>query len=66
MSNPYHVVLNRKSSGERGALWDQTGHVTGTIKSEAISNDTESHGDGETMEMTATQRQRGGNVEATE
>ena len=32
MSNPYHVVLNRQSSGERGAV--------GT-------NDTESHGDGD-------------------
>ena len=49
MSNPYHVVLNRQSSGERGA-WKRMV----TIESEAKSNDTESHGDGDdTMETTA-------------
>ena len=47
MSNHYHVVLNGQSSGKRGA-WDRTV----TIESEAIINDTESHGD-DTTETTA-------------
>ena len=33
VSNPYHVVLNRQSSGERGAQLDQTD----TIESEAVT-----------------------------
>ena len=52
MSNPYHVVLNRQSSGERGA-WDRTV----TIESEAISNGgddtTETTAKTETTEITA-------------
>ena len=45
MSNPYHVVLNRQLSGERGALKDGMD----TIELEAIRarSVTESHGGGD-------------------
>ena len=49
VSNPYHVVLNRQSSGERGA-WDRTV----TIESEAIINDMETTAKTETTEMTTS------------
>ena len=43
MSNPYHVVLNRQSSGERGAFVNKT--TVMMIKRDDYTNETESDRD---------------------